>query len=55
MTGVQTCALPILMRAYQVLGDGDKAKAARDRAKKALNNNPAALAKIDAAARDLGL
>lgn len=44
-----------LMRAYQVLGDGDKAKAARDRAKKALNNNPAALAKIDAAARDLGL
>jgi hypothetical protein len=44
-----------LMRAYQVLGDGDKAKAARERAKNAFTTDQAALAKIEAAARDLGL
>ncbi len=44
-----------LMRAYQVLGETDKAKTARDRAKQALNNDQAALAKIDAAARDMGM
>ncbi len=44
-----------LMRAYQVLGDGEKAKEARDRAKRAQSNDSAALARIDAAARDLGL
>ena len=44
-----------LMRAYQVLGEGEKAHSARDRAKMALSGDQAALAKIDAAARDLGL
>lgn len=44
-----------LMRAYQVLGDGDKAKAARERAKNAFTTDQAALAKIEAAARELGL
>jgi cytochrome c-type biogenesis protein CcmH len=44
-----------LMRAYQVLGETEKAKAARDRAKQALVSDNAALAKIDAAARDMGM
>ena len=44
-----------LMRAYQVLGETDKVKASRDRAKLAFTNDQAALAKIDAAARDMGL
>jgi cytochrome c-type biogenesis protein CcmH len=44
-----------LMRAYQVLGETDKAKASSDRAKLAFTNDQAALAKIDAAARDMGL
>jgi cytochrome c-type biogenesis protein CcmH len=44
-----------LMRAYQVLGETEKAKASRDRAKLSFANDQAALAKIDAAARDMGL
>ena len=44
-----------LMRAYQVLGESEKAKDARERAKRAKASDSAALARIDAAARDLGL
>ncbi|MEI6573841.1 MAG: c-type cytochrome biogenesis protein CcmI [Alphaproteobacteria bacterium] len=44
-----------LMRAYRVLGETDKAKASRERAKLSFTNDLAALAKIDAAARDMGL
>jgi cytochrome c-type biogenesis protein CcmH len=44
-----------LMRAYQVLGDGPKAADAFTRAKTAQASNAEALAKLNAAAKDLGI
>lgn len=44
-----------LLRAYQVLGDGAKVKAVFARAKAAMSANPDGLARLNAAAQDLGL
>jgi len=44
-----------LMRAYQVLGDTEKAKGAMTRANAAQSSHPDALAKIAASARELGI
>ena len=44
-----------LMRAYQVMGDNDKAKGALDRARKALEGNADALQKVEQSAAELGL
>lgn len=44
-----------LMRAYQVLGDLEKAKGAVERAKQALQGNAEALRKIEQSASELGL
>jgi cytochrome c-type biogenesis protein CcmH len=44
-----------LVRAYSVLGDADKARAAMADARKALDGNTAALGQLDTLARELGL
>lgn len=44
-----------LMRAWSVLGDGDRAKAAAGRARSHFTGDTTALARIDALARELGL
>lgn len=44
-----------LMRAYQVMGENDKAKTALERARKALAGNAEALQKVEQAAVELGL
>lgn len=44
-----------LMRAYQVMGENDKAKTALERARKALEGNADALQKVEKSAADLGL
>lgn len=44
-----------LIRAYAVLHEADKAKAALANARKALGPNPTAVASLDALARDLGI
>jgi len=44
-----------LMRAYQVMGENDKAKSALERARKALEGNADALQKVGQSASELGL
>lgn len=44
-----------LMRAYQVMGENDKAKTALERARKALEGNADALQTVEKSAADLGL
>jgi cytochrome c-type biogenesis protein CcmH len=44
-----------LMRAYQVMGENDKAKTALERARKALEDNAEALQKVEQSATELGL
>ncbi len=44
-----------LVRAYKVLNEADKARTALDEARRNLGNDPAATARIDALAHELGL